>query len=331
MKVKNKEVIQSYIFTTAKYDFDVYEKRILYRIVERLQHLIGGKELKYKYPVQEGLFGEKTFTFDVADFLNGEESKNHTRIKKALASLRNKTFEYDDGKVWEYLGIIETPSIKYYQKTVSFKVTPRVYEAFLNFSKGYKKFELELSMKFESVYAMRFYELFNGQKKPLTYTIPDLKKMFGLEDKYNGKYGVSDFIKRVITPAKHELDKHSPVSFNFKYKDKELKRAGKIHNILFIPYEIPKNKIFEFKKKQLQKQTSLRWDLDSKLIEALKRDFDFLDSELKNNIELLKQGAKLVYFSDFYSLIKAKSRTAKNPKGYFINSLKKELQNSEDE
>ena len=123
MIVKNKELIQSYIFTTAKYDFHAYEKRILYRIVERLQYLIKDKKLSHvKYPVQEGLFGEKTFTFDVADFLNGEESKNHTRIKKALKSLRDKTFEYDDGKIWEYLGIIEAPSIKHYEKTVSFKV-----------------------------------------------------------------------------------------------------------------------------------------------------------------------------------------------------------------
>ena len=30
-----KDQIQSYIMTTAKYDFSVYEKRILYRIVAR--------------------------------------------------------------------------------------------------------------------------------------------------------------------------------------------------------------------------------------------------------------------------------------------------------
>ena len=31
--VRNKDQIQSYIMTTAKYDFNVYEKRILYRLV----------------------------------------------------------------------------------------------------------------------------------------------------------------------------------------------------------------------------------------------------------------------------------------------------------
>ena len=32
MKINNKEVLQSYILTTAKYDYSVYEKRILYKI-----------------------------------------------------------------------------------------------------------------------------------------------------------------------------------------------------------------------------------------------------------------------------------------------------------
>lgn len=34
MAIVNKDLIQSYIMTTAKYDFNVYEKRIIYRIVD---------------------------------------------------------------------------------------------------------------------------------------------------------------------------------------------------------------------------------------------------------------------------------------------------------
>ena len=33
----NELAIQSYIFTTAKYDFNAYEKRIMYRLVEFAQ------------------------------------------------------------------------------------------------------------------------------------------------------------------------------------------------------------------------------------------------------------------------------------------------------
>ena len=45
MIIKEKELIQSYILTTAKYDYKVFEKRIFYRIIEQFQFLIEGKEL----------------------------------------------------------------------------------------------------------------------------------------------------------------------------------------------------------------------------------------------------------------------------------------------
>ena len=50
--VVNKDQIQSYIMTTAKYDFSVYEKRILYRIVEMAQG-----ELQGLHPSDQGYAG----------------------------------------------------------------------------------------------------------------------------------------------------------------------------------------------------------------------------------------------------------------------------------
>ena len=57
--IKNKEVLQSYILTTAKYDFSVYEKRILYRIIELNQNLLEGKKLNDRYQVNNTLFKSK--------------------------------------------------------------------------------------------------------------------------------------------------------------------------------------------------------------------------------------------------------------------------------
>lgn len=54
--IKNRELVQSYVLTTAKYDFSVYEKRILYRIIEVLQAYLSGIKLNYNYSVQEALY-----------------------------------------------------------------------------------------------------------------------------------------------------------------------------------------------------------------------------------------------------------------------------------
>ncbi len=41
-KITNKDVVQSYVFTTARYDFSIHEKRALYRIIEVIQSYTNG-------------------------------------------------------------------------------------------------------------------------------------------------------------------------------------------------------------------------------------------------------------------------------------------------
>lgn len=116
-----------------------------------------------------------------------------------------------------------------------FRLHPLIAAVFMDFSKGYRKYELKTAMQFESVYAMRFYELMSGQEKPLSYTIEHLKEMFGIENKY--KF-VKDFIKYVVETAKKELDEKSPYSFEYKIN----KQGKKLHSITFYPVIKPEHR-----------------------------------------------------------------------------------------
>ena len=327
MKNKQIEVIQSYVLTSAKYDFSVYEKRILFRIVEHLQNELDGKPLNKRCHIQKNLFDDRRFTMPISEFLNGEKDKNHARVKKALTDLRNKAFEYEDESVWEYLGIIERPSIDKYKTTVEFTVTPKLYECFLNFAKGYKRYELTTAFQFESVYAMRFYELLAGQINPLSYSVDALKDMFGLSDKYNR---TSNFIARVVDVAKKELDAKSPYSFIYK-TNRDEDGGRKIHTLYFYPVRTEHADDFEEMKK-VRRQSSPGWDLPQHVINYLK-SFGFESKDLKNNLDLLIwANANL----DIPVFLSGKKRyieeRAKNPVGYIIgvfkNARKKELEKS---
>jgi len=58
----------------------------------------------------------------------------------------------------------------------------------------------------------------------------------------------------------------------------------------------------------------------------LKNGFDFTQKEIKQNIDLLKQAqSEIDNFINFMSQVKPRANRAKNPKGYLINSIKKEL------
>jgi plasmid replication initiation protein len=320
-KIDSVEVIQSYIITSARYKFTAYEKRVLYRIIEILQSELNGVPLNEGYKIDKNLFDDRKFTIPVSAFLNGENDKNHSLVKKALMDLRDKAFEYEDASTWRYLGIIERPIIDKYSEFAHFTVTPMLYEAFLNFAKGFKKYELTTAFKFESVYAMRFYEMFYSQKSPISYSVQSLKEMFMLTDKYVGR--PSDFVKNVVDVAKKELDKHSPYSFDYR-TNIDMGEGRKIEIIKFYP-TITDNTDPALEKEKLKTKTSPHWELERRVIDYLKQALDFQDNDIKNNINLLVKAYEKFDLLGFLSEKKSVIMSKNAPVGYAISCMKNEL------
>lgn len=324
MLVKSKEVIQGYVLTSAKYDFSKGEKLILYKLVELAQDDIKGKKLNSGYSINRTLFDDIIVEIPVKDILSAG-SKNHSQIKKALIGLRNKTIEYENDDEWRIIGFIEKPVIKRFSEKIIFEVQPLIWEAILNFTKGYSKYELNAVLSFKSVFAMRFYELFNANNlKPQTIPIDILKKRFGLEDKYIGR--PADFIKRVIDGAKKELDLKSEYSFNYT----ALKDGKKITKIKFVPYYIESNKNQHLYEKQLQKKTSLRFDLSQEFIRYL-NELGFTNDGVRNNLKLFKEANQKIDLYGFLKKIARKANEAKNPPAYVVGALRKYLKNKDNE
>jgi plasmid replication initiation protein len=322
MKINNKDVIQSYLLTTARYDFNVYEKRILFRLVECCQNQIEGQKLNKDFTMNPLLFGGMVFTMPIKGFLNGEEDKNHARVKEALTLLNNKRFEYEDDKIWKPIRLIEKPVLNKTAEYVTFEVHQEIFEAILDFSKGFRKFELKTAMEFESVYAMRFYELFSKQKSPIEYTIDNLKLMFQVQDKYNQP---ADFIKRVVIAAQKELDKKSPYSFKFEPK----KKGKKMHSILFIPVFIAKNRDEGVETKEVIKKLNLKGVspvLTPLVTDYLKQNFTFTDAEIKNNLQTFLEADERFDLVLELSKLREPAMKKAKPKGWTIGALKKMIQ-----
>lgn len=320
MKVTNKDLIQSYILTTAKYDYSVYEKRILYRIIELMQEYTKGKSLNSRYSITKTMFDDIDVVMPASAFLKDEKDQNYTRTKNALLSLNKKVIQYEDHQSWGAFNLIERPVIHKIGDNISFRISPTIAKAFLDFSKGFSKYELETAMSFKSEYSMRFYELLSGQKSPITYSIDNLKIMFKIEDKYKK---VNDFFKKVIEPAKKELDEKSPYSFEYK----PIKTGRRITAIKFYPVYQPNNRDMSIEAKKLQKSTSLKWDLDRLTINYLRENYVFTEEEIQNNRDLFVQAQNSGGFDLLYFLSEQKRNaiTKKNPKGWIINAIKKQL------
>ena len=313
-----RQVVQSYIVTTAMYDFNVYEKRVLYNLVKLAQSQIEGVKLSHSlYKIEHSLTDAIRVELPISDFLTDKDDKNHFRVKNALKSLHQKTFTYNDEGSWECFSIIANPKIRLRSSKVSFIVDSRVWDVLLDFSKGFSRYNLEVAFRLESVYAMRFYEMLSSQKEPITYSLDALRKEFQLENKYSL---TKDFIRRVIVSAKMELDEKSPVSFTFT----PLKTGKRITQILFFPVkQESKRQQDDFFKESIRKY-GYTGQLSKNETRFLK-DIGFTDNGIKNNLPLLTECQKHLDLIYELALIKGKSREKKNPCGWCIKTLQAKL------
>ena len=313
----NELAIQSYIFTTAKYDFNAYEKRIMYRLVELAQDEIKGIMIRDNmHKIEPTLFGRE-ITMPVADILRNEKDQNYTIAKKAFRSLAQKGVEYEDDKFWQYTAIISNPKIDKIKGSVVFTVLDDIWRCLLDFTKGYRKYELITAMQFKSVYSMRMYELMSGQKRPLEFTFEDLKQRFGVKDKYKL---VGHFKTRVLDIAKKELDECSPYSFNYI----EIKEGRKVVAFKFFPTFHPDKQDPELYEREKRSKLTARAQISREALDYLRYSFEFKAAEINKNKKTIIEGEqKIPDFIGFLSSLVGPSRTAKNRIGYVINAIKK--------
>ena len=170
----------------------------------------------------------------------------YERYKEAFKSLSKKGFEIEDKekKRWLYRSFLAYPTIDMFDGYVSTFIHSDFIKVIAAIEHGYRQFDFNIAFNLKSVYSMRFYEMISRTDKDkyegyFTRSIEDLKKMFGLTDKYGNN---TMFIKRVIEPAKKELDEFANYSFDYKLQQAELsKKSRKKDEIVFHVYHVPEN------------------------------------------------------------------------------------------
>lgn len=248
-------VIQSYLMTTAKFKFSIYEKRILGRLIQLMQPMLEGKKLKGKVIVNKNLWDEYNFEMPISLLAT---DTNQTRFKDAIKALHEKHFEYKDEEGnWEIIHLIDTPKILK-KGIIRFRLSDKLVNVFLDFSKGYSKYNSEVSLNLKSIYSMRLYELISNQKKPITFKIETLREMFKLGDKYKL---IGSFIQKIIDPSKKELDDFSNWSFDYK----PIKRGRKYEYIEFTPIHYTNRESTQVQQAEVLRQVNLSWDMPTQV------------------------------------------------------------------
>ena len=324
----SKEVVESYIFSTVRHDFGIYSERLLLRLVELAQCEINGLDFKGGTDlgkVMVGQWGHMEITIPVKDILSGEDDTNYTKAKQSVRQLMGKFLEYEDEEVYKATQILNEVDMDKVAGKMVIQVNRNIWNAMLDFSKGFRKYELETATKLRGKYSLRIYKLVSSQSQPITYLIEDLRKMWGLTDKYKK---VDDFVKNTIVAAKEELDRVSPYSFDYvlnSAKTAEVNKGRKgrpaITSVTFFPIHRLNNESTDAVRKSVDPSMMI----DRLVSDILRNKLGFDWAGIKANISLFDIAQKEFDLFAFLSQITPKALRAVNPQGYVINAIKKHL------
>ncbi len=202
MKDNQKLILnQPNIITQARYNFTEYEMRVLLYVIKNIQDKLNRNDVEFN----RSLFSEFDYKiqFHLAEMMASEGEKNHTRIRKALKDLRDKSFEVEDEKHWFNVGFINygryVKDIKKWELQVSFLLMPYL----VSMAKGYTRFQLNTILRLNT-HSQRLFMMFSQFCETGIFKISahELRSKLGLEDKYE-EYG--GFKKRVIITAEKEI------------------------------------------------------------------------------------------------------------------------------
>lgn len=247
-------IIQPNAITSARYDYSVTEKKVIYRIISHIQDSM-------KKGIDETLFGDLVLFIPMQELVS---SSNYNRVKEDLKTLRKKSFEIiapeqidKSGKGEHgYLDVGFVNWTEYNKNTgmVEFEVSRRIMPYLIELAKGFTYYSLQVALSLKSVYSQRIYECccrFRGYGV-WNISIEDFKIMLKIEKEkaYVGKDANGNIKKRIIKVAEKEIKSLYDKGESDLYFVYEFKKTGKVFTDITFKIFSTKNKKHEPQKEE---------------------------------------------------------------------------------
>lgn len=308
------DIVQSFLFSIGRCNLTVYEQRILCMIVKSARDRTARKLMKsemYAWNVDED---NLAISVAMRDILS-EGDQHYERVMDAFQRLMTRRFSVIDSSngSWFSTPIVYNVTHDARSGVVHFYVAAKLMGAILDFSKGYRQYSIDTALALPSPVAVRLYILMCGCSSPLTFSVDDLKSMFGVDDKYKQ---TADFIKKVIEPARRILDDEGVTSFHFE----RIKTGTKVTALKFYPIRRDKKS-----DNQLAAKISTSIYLNKDIQLYLMRVAGFSLRELSAHKVLLAEFAKINEAMAIIADICNRAAKRGRSKGWIISAIRSEL------
>lgn len=308
------DIVQSFLFSIGRCNLTIYEQRILCMIVKSARDRTARKLMKsemYAWNVDED---NLAISVAMRDILS-DGDQHYERVMDAFQRLMTRRFSVIDSSngSWFSTPIVYNVTHDARSGVVHFYVAAKLMGAILDFSKGYRQYSIDTALALPSPVAVRMYILMCGCSSPLTFSVDNLKSMFGVDDKYKQ---TADFIKKVIEPARKILDDENVTSFHFE----RIKTGTKVTALKFYPIRRDVKS-----DNQLAAKISTSIYLNKDLQLYLMRVAGFSLRELSAHKVLLAEFAKINEAMAILADICNRAAKRGRSKGWIISAIRSEL------
>lgn len=308
------DIVQSFLFSIGRCNLTIYEQRILCMIVKSARDRTARKLMKsemYAWNIDED---NLAISVAMRDILS-EGDQHYERVMDAFQRLMTRRFSVIDSSngSWFSTPIVYNVTHDARSGVVHFYVAAKLMGAILDFSKGYRQYSIDTALALPSPVAVRLYILMCGCSSPLTFSVDNLKSMFGVDDKYKQ---TADFIKKVIEPARKILDDKGVTSFHFE----RIKTGTKVTALKFYPIRRDKKS-----DNQLAAKISTSIYLNKDIQLYLMRVAGFSLRELSAHKVLLAEFAKINEAMAIIADICNRAAKRGRSKGWIISAIRSEL------
>lgn len=210
MVVKSNELIQK-----SRFSLSLQQQRIVLFLISLISE--GDQEFR-------------EYQFTISDFLKlcgmqTNNGQNYQYVKDALQALSNKSMWLEKDGVETLVRWLESPKINRTTHQISVRLDRALMPYLLQLKQNFTQYELRWTLKFDSKYSNRLYELLKSvyfnSLEPYSYTF-DLAHLRQQIDA--AKYKAwQDFKARALEPAIKEINEYSDL--NVSYEAKKTGRA----------------------------------------------------------------------------------------------------------
>lgn len=172
---------------------------------------------------------QKFNILDVAKVLGLKDEKSaYKDIRELVRGLRKKEIIINTPEKELITGWLSSIIFEKNSGEMTLKFSEDLKPYLLELNGAYKSYQLENVIQMKSAYAIRIYEMLKQWecKRTQTYKVEELRKRLTLEKRYTA---FKDFEKRVLEPAKSEINDHSDLWVTYR----KIKKGRNIESIEF--------------------------------------------------------------------------------------------------